>query len=290
MFTNASTIKLTLRDKPTTMNAKQLADLEEWKAEADRGIREYSYLPIGSGAHIPTDLSAKKIAELEEWKNKADTSLEPYIYSAITSKIDNVLALAVAFATHKHAGVFRKNSKALPYVTHPISVAKRLRAAGVTSVDVLEAAYLHDTIEDTDTTYGEIVAMFSKETADFVREVTDDRSLSKVDRKRAQVEKAKTMSNGARLIKLADKLDNLTDLEEDQPVDWTVEDCQGYFIWAMTVVAQMRGTNAELERQLDAFTVSSFVYKKTGEVHRCIPNKALEDMDAAVEAYYASLA
>jgi len=193
---------------------------------------------------------------------------------------------ALRFAMEKHRGVFRKNEKALPYVTHPIGVAERIVLAGGGTLSILQAALLHDTIEDTKTTYEEIVEAFGKETADIVREVTDDRSLSKVDRKRAQIEKAKKMSHAAKLVKLADKLDNLTDLAEDQPKQWTAEQCQGYFVWAMTVVEQMRGTCKLLEKQLDRLAKRDFIYKKTDQSYPCIPKEAREDMEAAVEHYY----
>ncbi len=54
---------------------------------------------------------------------------------------------------------------------------------------VLAAALLHDTIEDTDTTYDELVEAFGKRVADIVAEVTDDKTLEKSERKQAQLER-----------------------------------------------------------------------------------------------------
>lgn len=82
----------------------------------------------------------------------------------------------------------------------------------------LQAALLHDTVEDTDTTPAELEAKFGATVARIVREVTDDRSLPKQERKRQQVEHAPHCSREAKLVKLADKLYNLRDLNRCTPV------------------------------------------------------------------------
>uniref|UniRef100_A0A8C7WWK7 HD domain containing 3 n=1 Tax=Oryzias sinensis TaxID=183150 RepID=A0A8C7WWK7_9TELE len=89
---------------------------------------------------------------------------------------------------------------------------------GVTDVEVLQAALLHDTVEDTDTTPTELEAKFGPVVARIVQEVTDDKSLPKRERKRAQVEHAAQCSRQAKLVKLADKLYNLRDLNRCTPV------------------------------------------------------------------------
>lgn len=83
------------------------------------------------------------------------------------------------------------------------------------------AAILHDTVEDTDTTFDEIEEHFGKDVRDIVAEVTDDKSLPKQERKRLQIKHAKTSSHQAKLVKLADKLYNLRDLERNTPAGWT---------------------------------------------------------------------
>lgn len=59
--------------------------------------------------------------------------------------------------------------------------------AGVTDLDVLLAAILHDTVEDTDTTLNEIEWNFGERVRGIVAEVTDDKSLPKQERKKLQV-------------------------------------------------------------------------------------------------------
>lgn len=85
-------------------------------------------------------------------------------------------------------------------------------------VPVLQAALLHDTIEDTDTSAAELEAQFGPVVARIVQEVTDDKSLPKQERKRQQVAHAPHCSHQAKLVKLADKLYNLRDLNRCTPV------------------------------------------------------------------------
>lgn len=82
---------------------------------------------------------------------------------------------------------------------------------------VMQAALLHDTVEDTDTTFEELESVFGATVARIVQEVTDDRSLLKAERKRLQVEHAPHCSHQAKLVKLADKLYNLRDLNRCTP-------------------------------------------------------------------------
>ena len=84
-----------------------------------------------------------------------------------------------------------------------------------------------------------------------VREVTDDKSLPKLARKRKQIEHAPDASPKAKLVKLADKLYNLRDLRRQTPKGWTIERVQEYFEWAAKVVSGLRGSNKVLEDELD---------------------------------------
>lgn len=93
--------------------------------------------------------------------------------------------------------------------------------ANVVDIDVLMAAILHDTVEDTDTTIDEIEQHFGKTVRDIVAECTDDKSKPKMERKRLQIEHAAGATHQAKLVKLADKLYNLRDLEQNLPEGWT---------------------------------------------------------------------
>jgi len=168
------------------------------------------------------------------------------------------LAVAIDFAARKHSTQRRKNTTQDPYINHPIEVVKILTLAGITDPNVLCAGALHDTIEDTSTTFSELEAMFGYKIASIVSEVTDDKSLPKVTRKRLQVEHARTISFEAKLVKIADKLSNLSNLMVDPPRGWSPAIIRGYFAWSYAVVSHMRGINPILDQMLDG------IFEKVG--------------------------
>ena len=138
---------------------------------------------------------------------------------------------AAAFAAYKHRDQRRKDAKASPYINHPIALANVLaNEAAVSDVIVLMAALLHDTIEDTDTTAEELKNHFGAEVAVLVVQVTDDKKLKKAERKRQQVLHASSLSNQAKLVKLADKICNLRDLAGSPPRDWSLARRREYLV------------------------------------------------------------
>ena len=169
------------------------------------------------------------------------------------SKSDLGLVLRAAqFAANKHKDQRRKDADARPYINHPINLAEVLHTdGGVRDPIVIAAALLHDTIEDTKTTYQELRGAFGAEVADVVVEVTDVKFLRKESRKRLQVAKAGRASERARQVKIADKICNLRDILASPPSKWSLERRQEYFDWAKDVVDQVRGINPKLERMFD---------------------------------------
>lgn len=144
---------------------------------------------------------------------------------------------AIAFAAAKHRDQRREDVHASPYINHPIALAHLLSVeAGISDVRTLMAAVLHDTIEDTETTYDELLQQFGRVVADAVAEVTDDKALSKAERKRLQVVHAPHKSRRAALVKLADKTCNLRDVADNPPTEWTLQRRREYFDWAKQVV------------------------------------------------------
>jgi guanosine-3',5'-bis(diphosphate) 3'-pyrophosphohydrolase len=164
----------------------------------------------------------------------------------------NKLLEAASFAAQRHTGHHRKGSNSEPYINHPLEVANLLaNVGGVDDIDVLIAAILHDTVEDVGVTKEELVECFGDRVAGLVLEVTDDKSLPKAERKRQQVEHAPHLSFGAKLIKLGDKISNITDVSNNPPADWSLERRREYIDWGESVVAGLRGTNAGLEHKFD---------------------------------------
>src|SRR5881397_231154 len=91
-----------------------------------------------------------------------------------------LLLKALAFAAHKHRDQRRKDAAASPYINHPIALANVLVKEGrVSDTDVLCAALLHDTVEDTATTRKELRRAFGARIAGIVAEVTDNKRLTK---------------------------------------------------------------------------------------------------------------
>ncbi|HEY8251224.1 MAG TPA: HD domain-containing protein [Burkholderiales bacterium] len=163
-----------------------------------------------------------------------------------------LLLKALAFAAHKHRDQRRKDHEASPYINHPIALADVLvNEGGVSDVEVLCAALLHDTVEDTATTPEELVDTFGARVARIVAEVTDDKALNKADRKRLQVENAARLSPEAKLVKLADKICNLRDVAERPPAGWDLARRREYFDWAKRVVDGLRGSHPRLEAAFD---------------------------------------
>jgi hypothetical protein len=158
----------------------------------------------------------------------------------------------VDFAAEKHRFQTRKNKEKTPYISHPIGVAYNLIGIGeVRETSIIIGALLHDTVEDTQTTFEEIENKFGKAVAGLVREVTDDKSLAKEARKRMQVINASHKSKGAAQIKLADKLFNLNDLYNNPPSDWTQTRIDRYYEWVQSVIDRLPAANDKLHEAVE---------------------------------------
>ena len=176
----------------------------------------------------------------------ADTNTD--IALAIPALLD-----ATLFAADKHRGQKRKDAQGTPYINHPIYVVHLMaNVGGITDIELLQAGMLHDTVEDTETSPEEIETRFGYAVRSLVMEVTDDKSLEKQERKRIQIQKAPRLSPRAKIIKLADKIANLTDMIASPPAHWPLERRQQYVVWSNRVIAGCRGHNDRLEEIYDA--------------------------------------
>ncbi|MBV9560683.1 MAG: HD domain-containing protein [Bradyrhizobium sp.] len=159
---------------------------------------------------------------------------------------------AAQLAAHRHSGQQRKGRGDEPYVNHLAEVANLLAVAtGGADAELVAAAWLHDTMEDTDTTKDELTQRFGPRVAGLVEEVTDDMTLSKDERRRLQVVEAPTKSGGARLIKIADKISNIRARIFFEPNLMQRVELMDYVAWAEQVVAGCRGVNAALDAMFD---------------------------------------
>jgi (p)ppGpp synthase/HD superfamily hydrolase len=164
-----------------------------------------------------------------------------------------LLSQATDFAARRHIAQRRKGESAEPYINHLTEVAAMLaEATGGDDPVLVMGGLLHDTLEDTETTYEELSEGFGADVAALVAEVTDDKSLRKEERKRLQIEKTPGKSRRAKLLKLADKTSNLRSLMSSPPRGWTDERLREYVVWAEAVARSCRGLNQELEAGFDA--------------------------------------
>lgn len=121
---------------------------------------------------------------------------------------------AIEFATKAHTGQFRKGTK-VPYIVHPLGVAKILIEAGC-SEDVAVAGILHDTVEDSSFKIDDIRREFGEEVARLVEGASEpDKSDTWENRKRHTIDILETASMDAVYVSLADKLANIRDIRAD---------------------------------------------------------------------------
>ncbi len=119
---------------------------------------------------------------------------------------------AIRAAFNAHDGQLRKGAGEIPYVTHPIHAGLMLARLGA-DVETIQAAILHDVVEDSaDWTNERVAREFGTRVAEIVAELTEDKSGSWEERKQAAIDHVPHMSPAAALVKAADKLHNLESL------------------------------------------------------------------------------
>ena len=128
---------------------------------------------------------------------------------------DDIVNRAIEYAKLKHNGQFRFDGE--PYFMHPYRVLFYLNEYKKSSHSdiLLEAAVLHDTLEDTDTKFEDINLLFGSKVAGLVLELTSEESVKRLLGKTEYLKlKLNNMSSWALAIKLCDRLDNVKSLEQ----------------------------------------------------------------------------
>lgn len=130
---------------------------------------------------------------------------------------------AASFAARLHEGQYRKDGRT-PYAAHVFRVSLTVRHLfGVDDSVAIAAALLHDLIEDTTADYDDILEQFGSEVADAVAALTKDMRLPEQERELAYDRQLAQAAWQARLVKLADVYDNLSDLADAKKLPKTIE-------------------------------------------------------------------
>lgn len=155
---------------------------------------------------------------------------------------------ACIFAAQRHYGQTRNNKSKTPFGNHLSEVAVLVRDAGGTESE-LAVSWLHDIIEDTETTLDEITNRFGQYIAGLVNDLTDPinfKQLSVCENKRLQAERIFLKSPPVKRIKIADQTSNVLALN-DPPITWSDKRCIEYMQGALLVVKNCQGVSEFLE-------------------------------------------
>lgn len=175
-----------------------------------------------------------------------------------------LLDRAIGFAVRAHSGIERRG-KGFPYIVHPME-AVSIVATMTSDQELLAAAALHDVVEDTDFTIGDIRAAFGDRVASIVDKETDvemagvDAGESWHARKQAAIDRLAAASRDVKMVALGDKLSNMRAIARDYAV-------QGDSLWNLFHVKDRsehewhyRGLADSLRGLSDTFAFQEFEY------------------------------
>jgi hypothetical protein len=161
------------------------------------------------------------------------------------------LIAALRFAADAHANQRRKGAGQEPYINHLIEVLHLvIEGAGTDDIHLLQAALLHDVVEDTAFTKADIAARFGPQVADIVMECSDDMSLPREERRRRRIEAATAKSAAFKTVKAADMISNLRALLTSPPAGWPPEWRLGYAGTVRRMAQAIAGAAPNLDRTL----------------------------------------
>lgn len=167
---------------------------------------------------------------------------------------EHVLQLfrAANFAAEKHQYLRRSGYQPLPYINHLMKVTQILiEIEKETDIQTLQAALLHDVIEDTDVTFEDITQAFGMTVAEVVEELTDDMEIPYKQRKQLQIDGANQLSLPAQKIRIADKGSNILDMLA-YPVNWPRKRKITYVDFSIQVISNIIGYHPRLTSWFDS--------------------------------------
>jgi len=154
----------------------------------------------------------------------------------------------LCFASEIHIEQRKKDYEKMPYINHIISVVSLLVKCGEDDADLLQAAILHDSVEDSKTTLETVAERYGLKVASIVEELSDDMTLDYTIRKEHQLNNSLVISKEAKLIRLADKTCNIRDFI-NFPINKTIEDQEKYCDWSLRIFERIKGNNIKLDNE-----------------------------------------
>jgi guanosine-3',5'-bis(diphosphate) 3'-pyrophosphohydrolase len=165
---------------------------------------------------------------------------------------------ALRFAAERHRAQLVPGSE-LPYVVHVVTVAAELIAALAPGDDAdlaVCAALLHDTIEDTGASRGDIAQTFGQSVAAGVEALSKDKLKSKVDAMADSLARIKAQPREIWMVKLADRIANLA----PPPAAWSRDKCRAYREQAIAIADALGAASASLDERLRTRIASYAAY------------------------------
>jgi guanosine-3',5'-bis(diphosphate) 3'-pyrophosphohydrolase len=146
-------------------------------------------------------------------------------------------------ASEAHKNQTRKGDGGAPYINHLIEVAFLLSdVASVSDASLLQAAILHDSLEDTELNKEQLLHAFGEEVVSYIEAVSDDKTLSLSERRQKQIEHISNASDEIKLLKLADHCSNISSI----PPNWDLDRITEYLDWSHEVASKCFSVNAKL--------------------------------------------
>jgi len=157
---------------------------------------------------------------------------------------------AIHFAAQKHAGQMITGTR-VPYLVHVCNVAMEILIAGqhtpgFNTIEAVQVALLHDTIEDTDTSYEELSDAFTENIAAGVLALSKNEELPPTEQIRDSLKRIKQLSKEIWAVKLADRIANL----QKPPELWSTLQKSSYLDEAVLIATHLEGGNAYLENRI----------------------------------------
>jgi (p)ppGpp synthase/HD superfamily hydrolase len=154
------------------------------------------------------------------------------------------------FASHVHQGQTIPG-KEIPYIRHLSLVTMEVIASFRSQPEcdqelAMQCAILHDTIEDTDVTYEQLLSVFDQRVADGVAALTKDKTLERTEQMSDSLQRILQQPPEVAMVKMADRISNLL----PPPHYWTVEKCSFYHKEAITIHDTLQHASQPLAQRL----------------------------------------